>query len=234
MTREASARCLRAVLVMILICGCASSSKKTLHDTNPGLNDPRKAARLHHALESGAVQVGLASWYGPKFHGRSTASGEPFSMDDISAAHKTLPFGTIVRITNLDNGRSLEVRINDRGPFVRDRILDLSRGAARSLGTVGPGVARIELALVSWPDETTETIATPPRAHAPWVQAGAFRELVRAETLVRELQQHDPRFAVYSADGWHRVQARLRTSREARRLIAKLRDRGLQVVAVAP
>lgn len=88
---------------------------------------------------------GSASWYGPKFHGRTTASGEPFDMHDLTAAHRTLPFGTQIRVTNPRNGKSVTVRINDRGPFAGNRILDLSRKAAQALGLVKAGVGRVKI-----------------------------------------------------------------------------------------
>ncbi len=88
---------------------------------------------------------GMASWYGPGFDGQYTANGEVFNQYALTAAHRYLPFGTRVRVTNLDNGRSVVVRINDRGPFVGDRVLDLSRGAAQILGTVGSGVSSVRL-----------------------------------------------------------------------------------------
>src|SRR3989304_4870646 len=84
-------------------------------------------------------QTGIASWYGPKFHGRRTASGEVFDMHQLSAAHRTLPLGSWVQVTNLDNGRSIPVRINDRGPFVGARIIDLSYASGRGLAMVGAG-----------------------------------------------------------------------------------------------
>jgi rare lipoprotein A len=88
---------------------------------------------------------GMASWYGPGFDGNSTASGERFNQYDLTAAHRHLPFGTRVRVTNMDNGRSVVVRINDRGPFVGDRVLDLSKGAAQVLGVVSSGVAPVQV-----------------------------------------------------------------------------------------
>jgi len=90
------------------------------------------------------VLEGIASWYGPKFHGKRTASGERFDQDARTAAHATLPFGTQVRVTNLENGRSVEVVINDR-PGRRDRIIDVSRAAGRALGLIGPGTAPVRL-----------------------------------------------------------------------------------------
>jgi len=94
------------------------------------------------------TQVGMASYYGRKFHGRRTASGERFDMSEMTAAHPSLPFGTRVRVTNLTNGRSVVLRINDRGPFKRDRIIDVSRAAAKELAMIGPGTAKVRVEIV--------------------------------------------------------------------------------------
>lgn len=91
------------------------------------------------------IERGRASWYGPKFHGRLTANGEEFDMNLMTAAHRTLPFNTMVWVKNLDNGKTAMVRINDRGPFAKNRIIDLSKKAAQQLGMVGPGTANVEL-----------------------------------------------------------------------------------------
>lgn len=96
-------------------------------------------ATAHH------LQDGVASWYGGKFHGRQTASGEVYDKDGLTCAHRTLPFGTVLLVTNLDNGRRARLRVNDRGPFVRGRVLDCSEGAARELGFHGAGLARVRL-----------------------------------------------------------------------------------------
>lgn len=93
----------------------------------------------------GAVETGDASWYGPGFHGKKTASGERFDKNKLTAAHRTLPFGTKVRVTRRDTGRSVVVRINDRGPFVRGRIIDLSKGAAKRIDMLKIGVAPVRL-----------------------------------------------------------------------------------------
>ena len=90
------------------------------------------------------IATGLASWYGPGFHGRRTASGETFDSNDLTAAHRTLPFGTRIRVVNESNGREVVVRINDRGPFAHGRVIDLSRAAARTIGV--SGVAKVTLA----------------------------------------------------------------------------------------
>ena len=94
------------------------------------------------------IAVGKASWYGAFHHGRPTASGEPFDMNALTAAHRTLPLGTRLRVTNLTNGRSVNVRVNDRGPAIRGRIIDVSRGAALALDAVAAGVFPVELTLV--------------------------------------------------------------------------------------
>jgi len=97
---------------------------------------------------SGAYQIGKATYYGKKFHGRKTASGETFNMHALTAAHRKLRFGTKLRVTNLANGMSVVVRVNDRGPFVKGRIIDLSYGAAKKIGLVQSGVAKVKLEIV--------------------------------------------------------------------------------------
>jgi rare lipoprotein A len=99
------------------------------------------------AVRAGWTQTGIASWYGPKFHGRRTASGERFDQNALTAAHRTLPFGTRVRVTLLSTGKSVVVRINDRMPR-RDRVIDLARGAARRIGLIGPGIGKVRLVVV--------------------------------------------------------------------------------------
>ena len=91
------------------------------------------------------VETGLASWYGPGFHGKLTASGEVFNQEKFTAAHRTLPWGSRVKVTNLANGKSVDVRINDRGPFGKRRIIDVSRAAAKVLGIVGSGIATVRV-----------------------------------------------------------------------------------------
>lgn len=97
---------------------------------------------------AGWTETGVASWYGEPFHGRTTASGERYDMEELTCAHKTLPFGTYVRVENLDNGRSITLKVNDRGPFVDGRIVDVSRKAARELGMMGPGTARVRITVL--------------------------------------------------------------------------------------
>lgn len=116
------------------------------------LLQPTHAASPHYAALEHAgpawTQSGRVSWYGPGFHGRRTASGEIFDTNAFTMAHRTLPLGSHVRVTNLDNGRSIVLRVNDRGPFVRGRIGDLSRAAATRLGFVEDGVVRARIELI--------------------------------------------------------------------------------------
>jgi rare lipoprotein A len=101
----------------------------------------------------GLERRGIASWYGRQHQGKPTASGEIYDMNGFTAAHRTLPFGTWVRVTNLANGRSVDVRINDRGPWVDGRIIDLSYAAARRLEAIGPGLVRVELTILQPPPD---------------------------------------------------------------------------------
>ncbi len=98
-------------------------------------------------------EEGIASWYGPGFHGRQTSSGEIYDMYGISAAHKTLPFGTIVKVVDLETDKSVIVAINDRGPFIEGRIIDLSKGAAEKLGIVNKGITQVGLRILEWPPQ---------------------------------------------------------------------------------
>ncbi|MDX2169111.1 MAG: septal ring lytic transglycosylase RlpA family protein [Deltaproteobacteria bacterium] len=121
------------------------------------------------AAEPGATQTGVASWYGPGFHGRRTANGEIYDQYQLTAAHRTLPHGTRVEVTNLSNGRAVRVRINDRGPYVDDRVIDLSYTAAQRLGMIGPGTApvRIEVLPAGAMGEAPPILAAPRPAPRP-------------------------------------------------------------------
>ena len=104
------------------------------------------------ALTPGAVETGVASYYASKFHGRQTANGETYDETKLTAAHRTLPFGTVARITNLENGREIEVRINDRGPFKKGRIVDVSRRGAELLDFIRAGLVRVRLEILKIPE----------------------------------------------------------------------------------
>jgi rare lipoprotein A len=115
-------------------------------------------ARIPAPSQPTMMETGLASWYGPKFHGKLTASGEVFNQEKFTAAHPTLPWGSRVKVTNLANGKSVDVRINDRGPFGKDRIIDVSRAAARALGMVGRGITTVRVEWLSDFEKTNELV----------------------------------------------------------------------------
>ncbi|KPJ78963.1 MAG: hypothetical protein AMJ54_01395 [Deltaproteobacteria bacterium SG8_13] len=178
-------------MVLAAVAGCSTvDSPRPAREPSPR---PYKVAGKWYQPQShaqGFRQKGVASWYGKKFHGRKTSNGETYDMYGISAAHKTLPFNTVVRVHNLDNGQSIDVRINDRGPFVRGRIIDLSYGAAKQVGLVGPGTAPVEivaLGAIRGPKELEQE----KRKYIPvdyqqgvfTFQIGAFRDRNNAENL---------------------------------------------------
>lgn len=146
--------------------------------------------QTYHVLPSarGYRERGIASWYGSKFHGRATSSGEPFDMHRVSAAHKTLPLPTWVEVTNLDNGRKLTVRVNDRGPFKEGRIIDLSYASAVLLDVVDTGTARVDVRAIELAELPTDTIGMP-RELPVRIQAGAFSRERTAEGVARQLRQ---------------------------------------------
>ncbi len=188
---------------------------------------PRKApppSSFPVPVSGGWREEGIASWYGEPFHGRKTASGEVYDMHKMTAAHRTLPFQTMVRVTSRTNGRSTTVRITDRGPFVKGRIIDLSRTAAKELDMIVSGTAPVVVQVLS----SKKTPAPPYSPSAPSgyaVQAGAFSLRENAERLRRELAAHFPKIYVEafqdvwrvrvgpyaSEDEAHRAQARLRS-----------------------
>ncbi|MBU2488642.1 MAG: septal ring lytic transglycosylase RlpA family protein [Proteobacteria bacterium] len=145
---------------------------------------------LPHAR--GFTQTGVASWYGKDFHGKKTANGETYDMHAMTCAHKTLPLGTLVQVDNLDNGRSCQLRVNDRGPFVAGRVVDLSYSAAKTLGVVGPGTARVRLTALAPALETDS--GPPPTADVFYsgnftLQVGAFENPENAARLRDKLAE---------------------------------------------
>lgn len=146
-------------------------------------------AKKHHIasipaapVPVGSSETGLASWYGHPYHGRAAANGEIYDMEKFTAAHRTLPFGTVVRVTNLGNGKTVDVRIIDRGPFVAGRIIDLSHAAAQTIEMIGPGVAQVRLDIIALQ-------AVTPAENWYAVQAGAFQDKNRAERLRQAMER---------------------------------------------
>jgi rare lipoprotein A len=176
---------LMAVLGLLsLLCGC---SKRQVY-VNPPLQTGKarpvespagaeNAAAVAGNEQQGIEREGIASWYGDPYHGRRTASGEVYDKNKMTAAHRTLPFNTLVLVHNLENGKDVKVRINDRGPFVKDRIIDLSFAAARKIGMVGTGSAHVRIDILE--DASVEGYFA--------IQVGAFRDKERAEAMQTQM-----------------------------------------------
>jgi len=147
--------------------------------------------KKYYVLKSskGYHKQGIASWYGSKFHGRRTSSGEPYDMHLATAAHKTLPLPTYAEVTNLDNGLKVIVKINDRGPFKDDRLIDLSYGAALRLGMIATGTARVDLRVIDSADPAPAATEVAAAAEGTWLQAGAFGRRDGAQELALQLER---------------------------------------------
>jgi rare lipoprotein A len=160
--------------------------------------------------ETRFVQYGIASWYGPDFHGKPTSSGEIYDMYQLTCAHQTLPLGTAVIVTNLENGRSLELRVNDRGPFVKDRIIDLTYSAARLLGIYEKGTATVKV-------EALGPVVIEPQRYS--LQVGSFTDEALAQRLAEELRKRFPAAHVTTMETltqkYHRVRVGPFDTREA-------------------
>lgn len=163
--------------------------------------------RRYYVMDSarGFVQKGVASWYGPDFHGKPTSSGETYNMHAMTAAHKTLPLPTYVKVKNLSNGKTIVVKVNDRGPFAHDRIIDLSFAAAKKLDVVGPGTARVEIsALESASSTSRPTVRAVPlnaknqSSGEVFVQLGSFGSEVNARNLLNDLHDKNEKPVIIS------------------------------------
>ena len=187
-------------------CGHSSSSLKKNHPIP-----------LHYS------QKGVASWYGKDFHGRKTANGEIYDMYKPTAAHKYLPLGSYIKVTNLNNKRSIVVRVNDRGPFVKGRILDLSYMAARKLDIVEEGLAPIKLEVVK--------LQSRQKINTFYIQLGAFKEYKNAKTIQKKLSSHYPvhftKYENYDHQCFYRVRIGPYTKlKPVERMLGKLKNMG--------
>jgi rare lipoprotein A len=187
-----------ALCVAFVVFGCAgrTPTPEPPPPGKPGYPKPYKVlGKWYQPLphSEGFRQNGIASWYGRDFHGKKTSNGEIYNMYAMTAAHKTLPLGTHVRVNNLENNRSAVVRINDRGPFVRGRIIDLSYAAAADIGIVDSGTARVEVVALGKPTSTGGTApayTAQDYSHGNFTfQVGAFVNRENAERQKRQLEQ---------------------------------------------
>ena len=207
-----------AVLLVLFLVGCSSHSG-SLNWESRDSSRPRS---------TDTVQYGKASWYGDKEHGNRAASGEVFDRYAYTAAHKELPFGTVVRVTNLDNGKKVEVRINDRGPHVKGRVIDLSYAAAKSIGLIRSGVADVKVEVLSTPSQRSESLFV----SLYTVQAASFRDRAKAYDLKRELArvtEEEVRVESFAFEGntYYRVRVgRFKKRKDAEKLRVILKMRG--------
>jgi rare lipoprotein A len=146
-----------AVVALLLVAGCTSTPRFATRGTEPAARKEASRSENARSHTSGSGRVlltleGIVSYYAKDFHGKLTSNGETFDMNDATAAHRTFPFGTKVRVTNLENNKTVIVRVNDRGPFVDGRIMDLSLGAAKEIDLVKNGTTKARLEVLEWGD----------------------------------------------------------------------------------
>ncbi len=179
----------------------------------------KKHAQAPLPPQPAVAETGMASWYGHPYHGRPSASGEIYDMEKMTAAHRTLSFGTMVRVHDLDNGRSVDVRIIDRGPFVDGRIIDLSHAAAREMGMIGPGTAKVRLEILALGNEAAGYYG---------VQVGAFSDRMNAERRMKEMEKRYGTARLLPRDGkpplWRVVTGHLATVEEANALAERIKS----------
>lgn len=209
---------LLCLLTLPLLHGCFSGASRYHQDSAPGFEintanipdavprfEPKSKqgnppsykvyGRRYHVMDSseGYVKRGVASWYGTKFHGRSTSSGETYNMYAMTAAHRSLPLPTYVRVTHLENGRSVVLRVNDRGPFHNNRLIDLSYSAAKKLGITAKGTGIVEVRAINprnyrfQKTRRSKTSKSPKTKYKLYLQAGAFVSRNNAEQLKTRL-----------------------------------------------
>ena len=171
-----------ALSALVFVAGC-------------GPKKPKRQVAIPRPI--GHTESGIASWYGHPYHGRAAANGEIYDMEKLTAAHRTLPFDTWVRVRNLSNRKEVEVRITDRGPFIDGRIIDLSRAAARDIDLLGPGVTKVRLEIIAAPRVAKEGLYA--------VQVGSFKDKDNAERLRREMEQRFGSARLVSWRGMWRV-----------------------------
>lgn len=164
--------------IVVVSPGCSGKKKHRVSAPVRPVQFPIAGKRDAAAAGS---ETGLASWYGNPYHGRRAANGEIYDMEQFTAAHRTLAFNTMVRVENLDNAKTVEVRITDRGPFVGGRVIDLSHAAAKAIGMIGPGTARVRLNVVGGPPVVEPNIFG--------VQVGAFHDRANAERMQARMMQ---------------------------------------------
>ena len=197
---------MRALLAALLIFLSASSCTRQKKISTPA------------SVKVGRTQKGMASWYGNPYHGRRAANGEVYDMQQLTAAHRTWPFNTIVRVTNLDNQRTVDVRITDRGPFVKGRIIDLSRAAAEQIAMIGPGTAKVQLRVVATNVRNNPASRKTAESVKPAAAVAEEKAVERYGVQVA---------ALASRDAAEQLRSRLQTEFGSARIVARQSERTL-------
>ena len=229
-----------AVASLFALYACAPStpeparqapSEPTVSRTPSDSPPPNPTPRVPTPPTVPLSQEGIASWYGPGFHGKKTTSGTVYDQHGMTAAHQTLPLGSSVEVTNLTNGKSVTVLINDRGPFVKNRVIDLSYAAARAVDMIRPGTAPVRVDVV---DTGGYPLTAIPERLDYTLQVGAFSDLDKARELKARLDSgHDRPVVIEFHEGYYRVRLGTFSGEDAaRKYGARLSQEGLPVVLV--
>jgi len=212
------------VFLLLFLAACAPRHRIVYEKRTP---PPEKGAI--EKRESRGVQQGIASWYGADFHGKQTSSGEVYDMYQLTCAHNTLPLGTMVMVTNLENGRSVELKVNDRGPFVKERIIDVSYAAARMLDMTDKGTAMVKVEVFGPVIEQVQRFT---------LQVGSFADETNAQKLAEQLRKSFDNVYVTTMETltqkYHRVRVGQFETRESALPIAeKLSQMGFKVLVTS-
>jgi rare lipoprotein A len=212
------------VFLMLFLAACVPRHRILYERRTP---PPEKGAI--EKREPRGVQQGIASWYGADFHGKQTSSGEVYDMHQLTCAHNTLPLGTMVMVTNLENGRSVELKVNDRGPFVKERIIDVSYAAAQMLGMWEKGTAPVKVEVISLAPEPVQRFT---------LQVGSFVDETNARRLAEQLQKNFENVFVTTLETptqkYHRVRVGQFDTKESASVTAeKLSQMGFKVLVTS-
>jgi len=223
-------------LIVLLLMACAPKHRIIIERKTP---PPEKTEAKREAMkeerpiiekrETKEVQYGVASWYGPDFHGKPTSSGEIYDMYQLTCAHNTFPLGTVVMVTNLENGKSLELKVNDRGPFVKERIIDLSYAAAQILGMWEKGTVYVKVEAIGPLIEQIQRFT---------LQVGSFIDEVNAQKLADQLRKSFENVYVTTVETFTQKYYRVRvgqfeTRESALGFAEKLSQMGLKVLVTS-
>lgn len=223
-----------ALFIVLLLAGCASAPPQGYYSKQGTQRAYQIDGKWYQPVDSsnGYEEEGIASWYGRDFHGKKTSNGETYDMHAMTAAHKTLPLGTYVKVTRLDNGKETIVRVNDRGPFVKGRIIDLSYKAASEIGIADSGTCRVKIAALG--DTVGDKLVTRDYQHGNFmVQVGAFTIKSNAAKLRDNLLLRYSNVSITTYDRGDTVFYRVRiggatTLKQAERLKNRLETEGVE------